>query len=105
MCAGSWGRPSQHTWSPKPWLGRRGDDATRRGPGAATTSAVSPAPDPNRNCKTKSLSVRTHICPRCGLVLDRDANAARNILESGRAGPSGGNVARWGERSLRSPAL
>jgi len=28
----------------------------------------------------KSLSVRTHICPRCGLVLDRDHNAARNIV-------------------------
>jgi putative transposase len=53
----------------------------------------------------KSLSVRTHVCPRCGLVLDRDENAALNILESGRAGPSGGNVAGCGERSLRSPAL
>ena len=29
----------------------------------------------------KSLSVRTHICPGCGLVLDRDHNAARNILQ------------------------
>ena len=28
----------------------------------------------------KSLSVRTHICPRCGLILDRDVNAALNIL-------------------------
>jgi putative transposase len=28
----------------------------------------------------KSLSVRTHVCARCGLVLDRDHNAARNIL-------------------------
>ena len=27
----------------------------------------------------KSLSVRTHVCPSCGLVLDRDENAARNI--------------------------
>lgn len=32
----------------------------------------------------KSLSVRTHVCPRCGLVLDRDENAALNILEAGR---------------------
>ncbi|WP_223258117.1 RNA-guided endonuclease InsQ/TnpB family protein [Thermogemmatispora tikiterensis] len=31
----------------------------------------------------KSLSVRTHICPACGLVLDRDENAAVNILHAG----------------------
>ena len=30
----------------------------------------------------KSLSVRTHICS-CGCVLDRDENAAKNILEKG----------------------
>jgi putative transposase len=32
----------------------------------------------------KSLSVRTHICPRCGLVLDRDENAALNIRRAGQ---------------------
>ena len=31
----------------------------------------------------KSLSIRTHICPACGLVLDRDENAAKNILHAG----------------------
>ncbi|MCC5598279.1 RNA-guided endonuclease InsQ/TnpB family protein [Nostoc favosum] len=31
----------------------------------------------------KSLSTRTHVCPDCGLTLDRDWNAARNILEIG----------------------
>jgi putative transposase len=36
----------------------------------------------------KSLSVRTHICPRCGLVEDRDVNAAKNIVQAG-APPSG----------------
>ncbi|HZS75734.1 MAG TPA: transposase [Ktedonobacteraceae bacterium] len=28
----------------------------------------------------KALSVRTHMCPGCGMVLDRDHNAALNIL-------------------------
>ncbi len=32
----------------------------------------------------KSLSVRTHICPGCGVVLDRDHNAALNILAKAR---------------------
>ncbi len=32
----------------------------------------------------KSLSVRTHVCPRCGLVLDRDYNSARLIKERAR---------------------
>jgi putative transposase len=31
----------------------------------------------------KTLSERTHACPHCGLVLDRDENAARNILHRG----------------------
>ena len=31
----------------------------------------------------KSLAVRTHRCPYCGLVMDRDENAAINILKRG----------------------
>lgn len=31
----------------------------------------------------KNLSVRVHDCPSCGLKLDRDLNAARNILARG----------------------
>jgi putative transposase len=33
----------------------------------------------------KSLAERTHECPSCGLVIDRDVNAARNILARGLA--------------------
>ena len=39
----------------------------------------------------KSLSVRTHRCTCCGLILDRDENAALNILQKalGTAGQAG----------------
>jgi putative transposase len=38
----------------------------------------------------KRLSVRVHVCPKCELVLDRDHNAALNILARGLAGLSSG---------------
>ncbi|WP_286877770.1 zinc ribbon domain-containing protein, partial [Methanosaeta sp. UBA458] len=31
----------------------------------------------------KDLSVRVHSCPYCGLSMDRDLNAAKNILRLG----------------------
>ena len=34
----------------------------------------------------KSLSVRTHMCPFCGYIADRDVNAAQNILDVARPG-------------------
>jgi len=37
----------------------------------------------------KDLSVRVHACPDCGLVLDRDVNAARNILSLALQTPLG----------------
>ena len=33
----------------------------------------------------KDISVRVHYCDKCGLTLDRDVNAARNILTRGQA--------------------
>jgi putative transposase len=47
----------------------------------------------------KTCSVRTHVCSSCGLVLDRDENAALNILRAGQARqartwPVGASVAR-----------
>ena len=33
----------------------------------------------------KDLSVRVHKCPHCSLILDRDINAARNILRLGQS--------------------
>jgi len=52
----------------------------------------------------KSLSVRTHICPFCGYVADRDVNAAKNILSKAGAQPS--DVKHLdGDVRLRSPRL
>ena len=33
----------------------------------------------------KTLSERVHSCPQCGLTMDRDLNAAYNILRLGRS--------------------
>jgi putative transposase len=51
----------------------------------------------------KGLWERVHKCGECGLVLDRDVNAARNILARGRPArlePAEGNV---GQRAVRPP--
>lgn len=77
-----------------------------------------PARYTTQNCRRcgeyvqKSLSVRTHLCPRCGLVEDRDVNAARNILQAGMRTPpvQAGAPPSWtgrdaGPDEARSPAL
>jgi putative transposase len=33
----------------------------------------------------KKLAQRIHACPNCGLIMDRDENAARNICQAGQA--------------------
>jgi len=55
----------------------------------------------------KDLSVRWHDCPHCGLSLDRDHNAARNILARGlaRTAPAGVNVGHKLKRPRRSRRL
>jgi putative transposase len=52
----------------------------------------------------KSLRVRTHSCSDCGLTLDRDVNAARNILSAGTR-RSDANVGGCVMRSPRSSPL
>jgi putative transposase len=47
----------------------------------------------------KGLTVRRHDCPDCGLSMDRDLNAARNILNRAGVGPSLLNVAGCGMRA------
>lgn len=51
----------------------------------------------------KKLSVREHRCPYCGLVEDRDINAAKNVKRRGQR-LQGGAAARLAD-DLRSPFL
>ena len=61
------------------------------------------------NLVKKSLSVRTHVCS-CGTVLDRDHNAALNILAKGLKARAGINlntvghteINAWGQTDLYS---
>jgi putative transposase len=56
----------------------------------------------------KGLSVRWHDCPHCGLSLDRDENAARNILARAlpaRIGPADGKPGVALVRPRSSPPL
>jgi len=57
----------------------------------------------------KGLADRVHSCPDCGLVLDRDHNAALNILHRAGNGPGAGNViqvwdVRWPGNIQEAPA-
>jgi putative transposase len=46
----------------------------------------------------KSLSTRTHVCPYCGYVADRDTNAAINILKRGLSTVGHTGMYAWGEK-------
>ena len=48
----------------------------------------------------KTLSIRTHECPHCGTVLDRDENAALNILAKGLSTTGHVGTHAWGENDL-----
>ncbi|MBI3413072.1 MAG: transposase, partial [Candidatus Aenigmarchaeota archaeon] len=57
--------------------------------------------DPKNTTKTcsdcgtlvgKELCERTHNCPQCGLSVDRDVNAAKNILKIATLGQRGSNA-------------
>ena len=60
----------------------------------------------SQNCSScgetvkKSLSTRTHICPDCGHVQDRDHNAAINILKKGLTTVGHTGIKAWGENDL-----
>jgi transposase len=58
--------------------------------GAGTRVAAVPPAYKSQDCSgcgmrvPKSLGVRAHVCPSCGLILDRDAHAARTIRWRGQ---------------------
>ncbi|HEY9875206.1 MAG TPA: transposase [Candidatus Obscuribacterales bacterium] len=66
------------------------------------TVAVPPH-NTSQNCSncgekvTKSLSTRTHVCPHCGFVEDRDVNAAINILRLGLSTVGHTGTYAWGD--------
>ena len=35
----------------------------------------------NKSSQTKDLGCRTYVCPACGMVMDRDINAGKNLLQ------------------------
>jgi putative transposase len=72
--------------------GDRGS-ACRHQPGPARTSQDQPGLERLWGGGPNSWRVRTHVCPACGWVLDRDANAARN---SHAAGSHWARQALWG---------
>ena len=66
------------------------------------TVAVPPH-NTSQNCSNcgekvkKSLSTRTHVCPHCGHVADRDVNAAVNILRLGLSTVGHTETYAWGD--------
>jgi putative transposase len=66
------------------------------------TVAVPPH-NTSQNCSNcgdkvkKSLSTRTHVCPHCGFVEDRDVNAAINILQKGLSTVGHTGTYAWGD--------
>ena len=71
------------------------------------TVAVPPH-NTSQNCSNcgekvlKSLSARTHICPSCGYVEDRDVNAAINILRLGLTTTGHVGCQAWGKETSTS---
>jgi len=59
------------------WVGVEVEHADRWYPSSKTCSGCG-------NIQDMPLNVRVYSCPQCGMVLDRDLNAARNLAQYGR---------------------
>jgi putative transposase len=73
----AWGQVVDFTAYKAAWAGRTWIKVNPRGTTQGCSACGEMVP--------KGLSVRVHRCQHCGLVLDRDENAARNILSRGLA--------------------
>lgn len=68
-----------------------------------TKTVAVPPHNTSQNCSNcgqkvqKSLSTRTHVCPHCGYVADRDTNAAINILKRALSTAGHAGIYAWGE--------
>ncbi|MGI2909345.1 RNA-guided endonuclease InsQ/TnpB family protein [Tolypothrix sp. VBCCA 56010] len=66
-------------------------------------TVAAPPHNTSQNCSNcgnkvkKSLSTRTHVCPHCGYVADRDVNAAINILKLGLSTVGHTGTYAWGD--------
>ena len=71
------------------------------------TIAVPPY-NTSQNCSScgkkvkKSLSTRTHVCPHCGFIEDRDVNAAINILKLALSTAGHAGTYAWGDLPNKS---
>jgi putative transposase len=60
----------------------------------------------SQNCSScghqvkKALGIRTHVCPHCGYIADRDLNAALNILIKALSTVGHTGINAWGENDL-----
>ncbi len=97
---------AEQPWSPVGEM--RPSKAARAGGGGVPGDPTDTAQDGSRwgHRVQKALSDRLHACPACGLSMDRDWNAARNIWHRGLVvrPPSGGNsprVAVGGKNGMR----
>lgn len=82
------------------WIATKAEEAARENPAvnpAGTTINCSDCGEP----VPKTLSDRVHRCPRCGLVLCRDVNAARNILRLGTSLQGEARAVRRPQRSAK----
>lgn len=83
------------------WLGVKAEEAGRQAVEVNPSGTSQVCSDCGAEVR-KTLAVRVHDCPHCGYVVDRDVNAARNILALGRSVRGEARAAGRPRRSAKS---